>query len=210
VQFVLSAATISTHGKYSVDQYLQKRFPRAERLLSESFHKHHPRIEQDFLHVDLLGSGVLDGEGAGERGSGGRGADSCDDADGGVASVASSVMTPARVDLVFRALVGALPPRSEGEEEGEEEDSRWHRDQWKHTPIDVQAISPTMIFANSASKAKGLAAALVQHGGGVLAGTVAEFHKLVPTYEKQEALAKFRDYQTSGVRVLVCTDAAAR
>jgi len=39
---------------------------------------------------------------------------------------------------------------------------------------------------------------------------VGQFHKLVPTYEKQEALEQFRNYKESGVKVLVCTDAAAR
>jgi superfamily II DNA/RNA helicase len=208
VQFVLSAATISTHGKHSVDQYLQKRFPRAERIISESFHKHHPRIEQDFLHVDILQSGVESGEREGEREERER--------EGGVAK--HSVMTPARVELVFRALVGALPPRDdEGSEEDTSEDNNqditkeWHRDQWKEAgTFTAQDIPPTMIFANTAGKARDLATALMDFEGGILAGAVAEFHKYVPTYDKQDALEKFRHHEDSGVKILVCTDAAAR
>lgn len=235
MQFVLSAATISTHGKYSVDQYLQKRFPRAERLLSSSFHKHHPRIAQDFLHVDFLQQSEHSASSESYLSSQqhpGRN----EEWEGGDRPSTVSVMTPARVELVFRALIDALPPRDE--ENGDEDDmgilssptssaGEWHRDQWKERfnlhPVasaddsEIENMSsfaaqlpPTMIFANTAGKARDLARALEDYEGGILAGTVAEFHKLVPTYEKQEALEKFRQHSVSGVKILVCTDAAAR
>ena len=237
VQFILSAATVSTHGKYSVDQYLQKRFPRAERFVSASFHKHHPRIEQDFLHVDLMQQQTGDGSRSGSevKQSSPRGFIDTDDEEGGGTV---SVMTPARVDLVFRALIGALPPREDEGKDGEGEP--WYPEQWKESLHSnssssssssgssgsssggvedsitlascaaIQDIPPTMIFANTAGKARDLAAALKEYEGGLLAGVVAEFHKLVPTYEKQAALERFREQEVTGVKVLVCTDAAAR
>lgn len=122
------------------------------------------------------------------------------------------VMTSARVELVFRALVGALPPRQEDEEEegGEEV---WQKDQWRGSddePFTALDLPPTMVFANTAGKARDLAQALLDWEGGVLAESVAEFHKLVPTLEKQEALERFRNHSVSGIKILVCTDAAAR
>lgn len=203
VQFILSAATISTHGKLSVDQYLKKRFPRAERIVSGAFHMHHPRIEQDFLHVSLLeahSSGMTHRVHTADY----------EDSEGNLVTTKRPVTSPARVDMVFRAIIGALPPReTESESEGVAVEE-WHRDQWKDEPIDVTAILPTMIFVNTAGKARDLAAALMQHEGGVLAGVVGQFHKLVPTYEKHEALEHFRNHMMSGMKVLVCTDAAAR
>jgi len=152
VQFILSATTISTHGKFSVDQYLKKRFPRAERIVSDSFHMHHPRIEQDFLHVSLL-----EAQAGGMKSS----VDTVEyeDSEGNLVAVKRPVVSPARVDMVFRAIVGALPPReseSESELESEGEGAKeWNRDQWKEDPEVVTAIPPTMIFANTAGKARG-------------------------------------------------------
>ena len=198
MQFIFSAATISTHGKFSVDQYLRGWFPRAERISTESFHKHHPRIEQDFLHVNYLDSETSQEKDVSNN-------DSSEEGSPVNNLKRKSGISPERVDLVFRALIGALPPREE------EANNEWHRDQWKvNRSSIIKNIPPTMIFANTAGKARDLAAALNAFDGGVLSGTIAEFHKLRPTYDKQEALEKFRNHAQTGVKILVCTDAAAR
>jgi len=113
---------------------------------------HHPRIEQDFLHVSLL-----EAQAGGMKSS----VDTVEyeDSEGNLVAVKRPVVSPARVDMVFRAIVGALPPReseSESELESEGEGAKeWNRDQWKEDPEVVTAIPPTMIFANTAGKARG-------------------------------------------------------
>jgi superfamily II DNA/RNA helicase len=159
---------------------------------------HHPRIEQDFLHVNLLD------DNSAKEGT----PDTYEDSEGNIVEYKLPVMSPTRVDLVFRAIIGALPPREEQDQE-QGVVGTWDKDQWREK-FNIENIPPTMIFANTAGKARELAAALAQHEEGLLSGAVGEFHKLVPTYEKQDALEKFRAYADSGVKVLVCTDAAAR
>ena len=51
LQVVLSAATIPSVGELSIDKYVKKRFPRAERIANDYLHKHHPRIDQQYTRV---------------------------------------------------------------------------------------------------------------------------------------------------------------
>jgi superfamily II DNA/RNA helicase len=51
LQVVLSAATIPSMGELSIDKYVKKRFPRAERISNDYLHKHHPRIDQQYTRV---------------------------------------------------------------------------------------------------------------------------------------------------------------
>lgn len=51
VQFILSAATIPTHGKLSIANFIKSHFPKAISIRNNHFHKHHPRIQQKFIEL---------------------------------------------------------------------------------------------------------------------------------------------------------------
>lgn len=61
---------------------------------------------------------------------------------------------------------------------------------------------PTMLFANSSERVAELAAALRRYNVRCV-----EYHKLIHSNKKQEALDQFRNGE---VKLLLCTDAAAR
>lgn len=218
VQFILSAATLSSHGKLSVDRYISNRFPRAKKLTTTDFHKHHPRIEQDFieLRTDKDKDMAMDVDTDRDR-----------DLEAGSVSASSTKLgnwlSPERLDLVYQALTHTLPPLEEEDEKDVDIDTNRDSTIKPATPMGLpidtdtlidpsilQDIPPTMIFTSTATKAGRLAKALRLVNGGLLAEAIAEFHKKVPAYEKQEALEQFRRFESTGVKVLVCTDAAAR
>lgn len=51
LQQILSAATLPSYGLRSMDKYVEYNFPRAVKVSSTFLHKHHPRIEQSYLHM---------------------------------------------------------------------------------------------------------------------------------------------------------------
>eukprot|EP01038_Epipyxis_sp_PR26KG_P014723 gene14723-19789_t len=48
-RFILSAATIPTHGKKSVEQRINERFPIVTNIANDDFHKLHPYIKQEYI-----------------------------------------------------------------------------------------------------------------------------------------------------------------
>ena len=51
LQHILSAATLPSYGLRSMDKYIESHYPRAIRVSNTHLHKHHPCIEQTYIHL---------------------------------------------------------------------------------------------------------------------------------------------------------------
>ncbi|CAK4698970.1 hypothetical protein LEN26_000028 [Aphanomyces euteiches] len=51
-QTIFSAATIPTYGRLAVSEYLKRKFPDAEYIITEQFHRTVPTLDQKFVHLN--------------------------------------------------------------------------------------------------------------------------------------------------------------
>lgn len=199
VQHVLSAATIPSIGKRSVQLEIQRQFPNAVEVKNDFFHLHHPRIVQTYFDMgnltllsDLRVRALI------------RAIRDCSHEK--VANAERSVGTAAerQISLAVDPTTKATAAVDQSENESAISGNTKAASNQSFSRSDYSDIVSTMIFVNTSKAATELASVL----RGTYKVSCVEFHKDIK--DDKIRSKNLLSFQEGREKLMVCTDQAAR